>query len=86
MTKKKGRKVNGTKLILLAGFLTITTGLIFAIVFFLGETFGFLPTITLGTLPFGQSGDPTIFFIVGFMGSMFIGSIIIIYITMKRKI
>jgi hypothetical protein len=84
--KYNSGKVNVIKLILLSSFLSVIVGAFFAIIFFIGETFGFLPTINLGTLPFGQAGDVIILFVVGLMVSVFMGSMFVIYILMKRKI
>ena len=85
MAKKTKNKGNSVNPIFYSSFMALIVGIIFAVAFFLGERYGFLPTITLGSLSFGESGDPTILFVIAFMASIFIGSIIVFYILKKRS-
>jgi len=58
--------------------------MIFAIVQFLGETFGFLPVIQLSDLGWGLSGDPIILFIIGFLSSIFLGTTLVLFLLRSR--
>jgi len=72
------------RIILISSFLTLTVGMIFAIVQFLGETFGFLPVIQLGNLRWGLSGDPIIIFIIGLLSTVFLGSVLVLVLLRYR--
>ena len=69
--KKKKNKKSPVRIVLYSSFMAMTVGIIFAVVFFLGESYNFLPTISLGELPFGESGDVIIFFVIVIKLSIF---------------
>lgn len=85
MAKKTKKISNSVNPIFYSSFMALMIGIIFAVTFYLGERYGFLPTINLGSLSFGESGDPIILFVIAFMASIFIGSIIVFYIIKKRS-
>ncbi|KKL54464.1 hypothetical protein LCGC14_2265130, partial [marine sediment metagenome] len=59
MRRKNIRRSNIsiTGIILIAGLSVLIIGITFAIIQFLGETYGFSPIINLGELDWGESGD-----------------------------
>ncbi len=86
MKKPKKRiknKKSPVRIVLYSSFMAMTVGIIFAVVFFLGESYNFLPTISLGELPFGESGDVIIFFVIALMGSVFLSSLIVFHLIRK---
>lgn len=82
--KGKKPKLSLVRIILISSFLTLIVGFTFAIIQFLGETFGFIPEIQLGTLSWGRSGDVIIIFVIGLLSSVFIGSFLVLFL-MKNQ-
>ena len=80
---RKKNKKSPVRILLYSGFMSITIGIIFAVIFFLGEMYNFLPVISLGELPFGEGGDVIIFFVIALMSSVFIGSLIVFHLIRK---
>ena len=84
-TASQKRKKQIVKIILISSFLTLIVGFTFAIIQFLGESFGFIPEIQLGSLSWGRSGDVIIIFVIGLLSSIFIGSFLVLFL-MKNQI
>ena len=87
--KSKGKtkpKLSLFKIILISSFFVLIVGITFAIIQFIGETFGFLPVIQIDSLSWGQSGDPIILFIIGLLSSIFIGSIVVLLLIRNHLI
>ncbi len=87
-SKKEGSKgkskLTSFKIILIASFFTLIIGITFAVIQFLGEMFGVIPTIQLGNLNWGCSGDPIIIFIIGFLSSIFTGAILVLFLIRNQ--
>ena len=83
-TASQKRKKSIVRIILISSFLTLIVGFTFAIIQFLGESFGFIPEIQLGALSWGRSGDVIIIFVIGLLSSVFIGSFLVL-ILMKNQ-
>ena len=81
--KNKKNKKSNVRIILYSSFLAMLVGFIFAILFYIGESFNFLPVIMLGDLPFGRSGDTIIIFTIALTGSVFISSLILFHLIKK---
>ena len=79
-------KLTPFKIILIASFLTLIIGITFAVIQFLGEMFGVIPTIQLGSLNWGFSGDPIIIFIIGFLSSIFTGTLLVLFLIRNQLI
>ena len=58
-------------------------GFIFSVIFFVGETYGFLPTIVLEDLVLEKVGDNIILFVIVLMGSVFLGSLLVFLMIRK---
>ena len=85
--KSKGKtKLSLFRIILISSFFVLIVGITFAIIQFIGETFGFLPVIQIDSLSWGQSGDPIILFIIGLLSSIFIGSIVVLLLIRNHLI
>lgn len=80
-TKPKLPLVN---IILISSFLTLIVGITFAIIQFIGETFGLIPEIQLGILSWGRSGDTIIIFVIGLLSSIFIGSFLVLFLMRNQ--
>lgn len=81
MTITKGgdiKKMNMLSIILISCLFALIIGFIFMIVYFVGETFGFAPDITLGNMKWFTSGEGVILYTTMLLLSIFIGSIIIL--------
>ncbi|KKN01757.1 hypothetical protein LCGC14_1124540 [marine sediment metagenome] len=83
-TASQKRKKSIARIILISSFLTLIVGFIFAIIQFLGESFGFIPEIQLGTLSWGRSGDVIIIFVIGLLSSVFIGSFLVLFLMRNQ--
>lgn len=74
------------KIILLSSFLALIVGILFAIIQYVGETIGVLPIIYVRLLNWGHPGDSIIAFAIGFLSSVFIGSMFVLFIIRKQII
>jgi hypothetical protein len=83
--ERKPYKMSMVKVIMISALFTIIIGASVMIIQGLGETFGFSPLITVGTLTFGQSGDPIIIYTTVFLGSIFFGSFLV-FMLMRQYI
>lgn len=86
--RSKGKsKLTPFKIILIASFFTLIVGITFAIVQFVGEYFGVFPLLSVGELSWGFGiGDSIIIFVVALLSSVFIGSIIVLFIIKNQLI
>ena len=82
--KTKKSEISSTGIILIAGLSTLIIGIVFAIIQFLGERYGFSPIINLGVLGWGESGDAIIVIVIIFLSSIFIGTILVLSIIRKK--
>ena len=80
----QSRAATSTGIILIAGLSTLFIGATFAIIQFLGESYGFSPIINLGALGWGESGDAIIVIVIIFLSSIFIGTILVLSIIRKK--
>lgn len=71
-------KTTVSKLLMISALFTIVIGVSVMVIQGLGETFGFSPLISVGTLSWGQSGDPIIVYTAIFLGSVFFGSFMVL--------
>ena len=77
------KKMKMVTIVMISGFFSIIVSFIFMIVYFLGEQFGFAAVITLGTIEGFFAGEGVIIFVVILLGSVFLGSFIVLYL-LKR--
>jgi hypothetical protein len=82
--RNKKTKLTPVRIILISSFLALVIGVTFAIFQFIGEYFGFFPVISIGTLDWGYTGDPIIVYVVGLLTSIFIGSIVVMFIVRNQ--
>lgn len=83
-TSNKSSKLTIYRIVLISSFSVLIIGITFTLIQFLGETFGFLPPLQLGDLNWGLSGDPIIVFVIGFLFSIFIGSIVVLLVIRNQ--
>jgi len=72
------RKMSLFSIGLISGLLTAIIAILFMIVYFLGERFGFTGVISIGVIDGFLSGEGIIMFIVVLLGSIFLGSLIVL--------
>ncbi|KKL62516.1 hypothetical protein LCGC14_2184420 [marine sediment metagenome] len=82
---KKGniKKMNLFSIGLVSGLFTAIIAILFMIVYFLGERFGFTGVITLGAIDGFFAGESIIMFIIVLLGSIFVGSFMVLYFIKK---
>lgn len=83
-SKTKKKQTNTLNIVLYSSLVALVVGILFAFIFFLGERFGFLPVINLGGLTWGESGDAVVIFIIAFISSVFMGSLMVLFIVRKN--
>jgi len=86
MTITKGgniKKMNVFSIILISGLFALIIGFIFMIIYWLGETFGFAPDITLGNMKWFTSGEGVILYTTMLLLSIFLGSFIVLYLLRR---
>jgi len=83
-SSQKMRRLTPVRIVLISSFLALIVGMTFAIIQFLGEMFGVIPEIQVGSLSWGRSGDPIIIFVVGLLSSVFIGSLLVLFIIRNQ--
>ena len=95
MSKKqsivKGRRKEPITIIMIVAFSALfafVIGGIFLIFQTAGEYFGFSPVISVGTLPFGESGDHIVIYLTLVLFSLFVGSFFTLLLIRKyfRKV
>lgn len=75
----KGRKKEPITIIMIVAFSALFAFIIggtFLMFQTLGEVYGFSPVISVGTLPFGESGDHIVIYFTLVLFSLFIGSFV----------
>ena len=72
------------RIVLISSFLALIVGITFAIIQFLGEMIGVIPEIQIGSLSWGRSGDPIIIFVIGLLSSVFIGSLLVLFLIRNQ--
>jgi len=86
MTITKGgniKKMNMFSIILISGLFALIIGFMFMVIYYLGETFGFAPDITLGNMELFTSGEGAILYAMVLLFSIFLGSIIVLSLLRK---
>ncbi len=77
------KKMNLFSIGLIAGLLTAIIAILFMIVYFLGERFGFAGVIMIGTIDGFFAGEGIIMFIIVLLGSIFLGSFLVLLLIRK---
>lgn len=83
-SSQRRRNLSPVRIVLISSFLALIVGITFAIIQFLGEMFGIIPEIQIGSLSWGRSGDPIIIFVVGLLSSVFIGSLLVLFLVRNQ--
>ena len=81
---KSKKETNTLNIVLYSSLVALVVGIIFSVVFFLGERYDFLPVITLGEITWGESGDAIVIFIIVFISSVFMGSLMVLFLVRKN--
>ncbi|KKN12350.1 hypothetical protein LCGC14_1017290 [marine sediment metagenome] len=68
---------------LISGLFTAIIAILFMIIYFLGERFGFTGVITLGTIDGFFAGESIIMFIIVLLGSIFLGSFLVLLLIRR---
>ena len=82
--KVKESEMSYVSMVLIAGFSAMIIGIIFNVIYFLGERFGFTGVITLGEIDGFFAGEGIILFVIVLLGSIFLGSFLVLAIIRKR--
>lgn len=80
LTKGNAKKPNNLFIVMISGLLTLIIGFIFMIIYYIGEQVGFAGVITLLPTEFGET---IMVFITVLLGSIFIGSFMVLYLIKK---
>ena len=77
------KKISTLSIVLISGFFTLIIGFMFMTIYWIAEITGVAPVIQLGELSWATSGEGVIIFTILLMLSIFLGSIVVLYLLRR---